>query len=301
MESHLNQIVIYGANGWLGRSSVEATLRLFPGIDSETILLIGSRDGQVKILDRDFKVYNPTLGESRIKKNSIFLNCAFLRREYVERLGQQAFLLQNKKIMDLPIRVLHSSNVSNFVNLSSGVAALENSDKDFTFDSYASLKKQSEIDFARFCKESTSLFLNCRVYSVTGYHINEFKNLALSSFIHQAITKKFIKVESPDSKRVYIDGVNLMTVLLRLALDGESGTLDSGGHCVSLQELAGSVLKIVGLNSSNLEIGVAVGNLYFGDFEYFNTLAAKMGESILDIDSQVENTLRAFKQKKWIQ
>jgi nucleoside-diphosphate-sugar epimerase len=214
METLLSQIVIYGANGWLGRSSIESVLRLFPDIDSENLLLIGSRDSQVKILDKEFRVYNPVLGESRVKENSIFLNCALLRREYVERLGEKDFLLQNKKIMELPKRVLDDSKVSSFVNLSSGVVALESRAKDFKDDPYAYLKKQSEINFARFCEKNETSFLNCRVYSVSGAYLNEFENLALSSFINQALTNKFNNVESPDTKRVYIDGVNLMTILI---------------------------------------------------------------------------------------
>ncbi len=295
MKTPLSQIVIYGANGWLGRSSIESVLRLFPGIDSENLLLIGSRSSQVRILDKEFRVENPTFGESQVKENSIFLNCAFLRREYVERLGEKSFLLQNKKIMDLPNRVLHNSKVLSFVNLSSGVVALESRAKDFKDDPYAYLKKQSEIDFARFCEKNETSFLNCRVYSVSGAYLNEFENLALSSFINQALTNKFINVESPDTKRVYIDGVNLMTILIRLALNGFSGMLDSGGYCVSMRQLAESVLNVVGLESTELEMGMTPGNSYYGDFETFNSLAERMGETVLDIHDQVRNTLSAFK------
>jgi hypothetical protein len=215
----------------------------------------------------------------------------------VERLGEKDFLLQNKKIMALPKRVLDDSKVSSFVNLSSGVVVSQSRTKGFNVDPYAILKKQSEIDFARFCEKKDTSFLNCRVYSVSGAHLNEFKNLALSSFIDQALTKKFIKVESPNTERVYIDGVNLMTVLLRLALNGHSGMLDSGGCFVTMRELAESVLNVIGLESTDLEMGAVLGNSYYGDFETFNVIAAKMDETVLDIHNQIKNTLSAFKPK----
>ncbi len=292
----MKQVVIYGANGWLGRSAIAATFDLFPDLSSNSILLLGSKSNNVTIRGKNVEIKEALSGLHLIEENSIFVNCAFLRREQVLKLGEKEYLKQNLHVMELPVEVLRKRRVFSLVNLSSGVAGLVQSGvHDSSQDVYAVLKRRSELELAHEAALVGANFLNCRVFSVSGSYLNEFENLALSLFIAHALKSKPINVRSPESRRSYIDGVNLMSVLLKLAVNGEAGSYDSGGICVTMKELAETVLRIIDSRESEIIIGEEKGKSYFGDFKNFNDLSIQLGVTILDLDEQVRRTLMAFR------
>jgi nucleoside-diphosphate-sugar epimerase len=267
-----------------------------PEIFSEEILLIGSKTGSIQISGRHFQILDPILGEANIKKGAIFINCAFLRREYIKQIGESKFTQRNLEIMALPTRALRKADLFCFVNLSSGAAALvdRNSNKS-QVDAYSILKRRSEIDFQNESSKVGTNFINCRVYSVSGCYINEFENLALSSFISQALRGNHIHVNSPHSKRAYVDGVDLMAVILCLALQGESLNFDSGGTLISMRDLAETVNKIIGHVDIDVSIGFDAENSYYGDYKAFNSIATSLNQNLLNIEDQIGNTVQAFK------
>lgn len=292
----MKQIVVYGANGWLGRSAIAAALELSPDLSPKSILLLGSKKSNITIRGRNFEIKDSHAGQNLIEEDAIFINCAFLRREHIYSLGEKEFESRNRRIMDFPINVLRNRTIFNFVNLSSGVAAsVSNIDDNFSQDMYAILKKQGELELAHETEKTGSRFLNCRVYSVSGIYLNEYENLALSLFIAQALKSEPITVRSPESMRTYIDGINLMTVLLKLAFNGEMGNYDSGGVCVTIKQLAQTVSRVVDDRESEIILGEEKESSYVGDFEKFNELSIKLGVKILDLDEQVRNTLMAFR------
>ncbi len=266
-----------------------------PKIHPKKVLLIGSKSGEIQISGKDFEILDPILGESRIKSGAIFINCAFLRREYIKRYGESEFTARNLQIMALPARALRNAALFSFVNLSSGAAALveENSNKS-PVNAYSILKRRSEIDFEQESKKVGTNFINCRIYSVSGRYLNEFENLALSAFISRALKGDNIHVDSPHSKRTYIDGVDLMTVILNLAMQGGNVNFDSGGTLISMRDLAETVKKVTGQVNMDVSVGIDAENSYFGDYEGFNFLAAGMNRDILGIEDQIMNTIEAF-------
>jgi nucleoside-diphosphate-sugar epimerase len=294
--SELTQIVVYGANGWLGRSTVEAIMAIAPKIHPEKILLIGSKFSEIHIRGKDFEILDPILGEARIKNGAIFVNCAFLRSEFIKRCGESGFIARNLEIMALPARALRNSALFSFVNLSSGTAALadQNSNKS-PIDAYSILKRKSELDFEQETKKVGTNFINCRIYSVSGRYLNEFENLALSAFISRALKGDPIRVNSPHSMRTYIDGVDLMTLVLNLAIHGESVSFDSGGTLISMLNLAETVNKVVGQVNMDVSVGIDGESSYFGDYEGFNRMAASINHNLLSIEDQIANTINAFK------
>ncbi len=293
--SGITQLVVYGANGWLGRSTVEAILKIVPEILSEKILLIGSKTAEIQISGRHFEILDPILGEAHIKNGAVFINCAFLRREFIKRIGESEFTARNLEIMALPTRALRKAELSSFVNLSSGAAALvDQNSNESSVDAYSILKRRSEIDFGQEAKKVGTNFINCRIYSVSGFYINEFENLALSAFISQALKDDHIRVNSPHSKRTYIDGVDLMIVILNLAMQGKSLNFDSGGTLISILDLAETVNKVVGQVNMNISVGFDAENSYYGDYEGFNRIATSMKHNLLSIEDQIANTIKAF-------
>lgn len=262
----------------------------------DKILLIGSKTGGIQISGRHIEILDPVLGEAHIRNGAIFINCAFLRREFIKSIGESEFTARNLEIMALPTRALRKAELSSFVNLSSGASALvDQSFNKSPVDAYSILKRRSELDFEQETKKVGTNFINCRIYSLSGSYLNEFENLALSAFISQALKGDCIRVNSPYSMRTYIDGVDLMTVILNLAMQGKNLNFDSGGTLISILDLAETVSKVVGQVNMDISVGFDAKNSYYGDYEGFNRIAASINQNLLGIEEQIANTIKAFK------
>ncbi len=290
-----DQFVIYGANGWMGRSAVDFIDRIAPNIAKERVLLIGSKPSRLEINEEILEVVEPNLGFKLIRENAIFFNSAFLRREALQAMTSEEYLNKNEEIVDLAVRALEQKKLYSFINLSSGVARdLDKESEKKSVDDYSRLKKSLEVKFSEIGKLKGVPIVNCRIFSLTGKHLNEFENLALSSFIKQAKIQNRIDVMSPATKRTYVDAVNLAGVLFSIAIQGKDVSFDSGGILISMLELAENIATI--LNKGDLEIVSGNGESpdYVGDFESFNEVASKLNLDVVGIQDQILNTLKAF-------
>jgi len=290
-----SQFVIYGANGWMGRSAVEFLSLIEPKIAQERLLLIGSRPSELSINGRTFKILDPTSGFSSIEENSVFLNSAFLRREALKTVPAKEYVRRNLEISSFAKTALEKRKLFSFINLSSGAARnmdIESNHK--AVDDYARIKKCLEIEFSELACENKTPFVNCRIYSLSGRHLNEFGNLALSSFIKQAQSNNQIRVHSPSTKRTYLDAINLAAILFNIACKGIDANFDSGGNLVTMSELARNVASALGKKDCKIFCGDDRSPDYFGDYETFNELATELGVEIFGIQKQIFRTLEAF-------
>lgn len=291
-----DQVVVYGANGWVGRSAIDLISSLNPTKAKSQLLLIGSKRGAININQINFEIYDPNSGIEKIKENAIFFNSAFLRREFITSIGIDEYTKKNLEITTFASRVIQSRKLSSFVNLSSGAAKDgENESFENSIDVYSGLKRRSEIEFSEICDENDTNFVNCRIYSLSGQYMNEFRHLALSSFFHQAIYDNQICVSAPLAKRTYVDARELSHVLITLAVNGGSHALDSGGVLITMEELANQVATF--FHDSDLEVflGNQTGTEYFGDYSQFNQIAKGLNIELSGIESQILNTSKAFK------
>jgi nucleoside-diphosphate-sugar epimerase len=291
-----DQVVVYGANGWVGRSTVDLVSSLNPKGAKGKLLLIGSQPSTLNINQTDFEIHDSSTGIEQIKENAIFINSAFLRREFIRGLGNQEYIKRNLAITSFASLVIQSKKLLSFVNLSSGAARdMEQEVLPKSADAYSALKKNSEIEFSEMCEKYGRGFVNCRIFSLSGTHINEFENLALSLFFKQAINEKRISVDAPQAKRTYVDAKELSYVLLTLGSQGGSHNLDSGGSLITMEELAHQFAKF--FDDSDLEVlsGDQAGTEYFGDYDRFNQIAKDLNIELSGIERQISNTYRAFK------
>jgi hypothetical protein len=294
-QDYSSQFVIYGANGWMGRSAVDFLSSIEPAIAREQLLLIGSRQSEIVVNGEKFSILDPVTGFSSIEENSIFLNSAFLRREALLTVPSEEYVRRNREISAFALRTLEEKKLFSFINLSSGAAREMDAESNFnTADEYSRLKKVLEVEFSKLARDHKTPIVNCRIYSLSGRHLNEFENLALSSFIKQAQNNDQIEVKSPNTMRTYLDATNLAEILFSIACRGDDANIDSGGTLVSMSELARNVASVL----RNKDIEIICGNDqspdYFGDYESFNELAKELGLEIFDIQNQVLRTLKAF-------
>ena len=286
--SKYSQVVIYGAKGWLGRSALK-TLEIKPHHYS-SVLLIGSREESVRHTGLPLDVYSAERALDKVRKGSMFFNAAFLRREKIQELGETEFILRNEIISNFPYQLLKRQFISSFINLSSGVAKQEGNNLDI----YARLKYESKLHLTKLTSENGSQLVNCQIFTISGEFINEFSNLALSNFIMQALNStNEIVIKSPNAKRTYIDAVNLSEVLLKLTLDKVDIDIDSGGINVNFLQLAEIIRNSLSPNKK-LKLLDEPGADYFGDFEKFNQIAKLKKVELLDLNQQINLTVRAF-------
>jgi hypothetical protein len=131
---------------------------------------------------------------------------------------------------------------------------------------------------------------------LSGRYLNEYENLALSSFIKLAMTKpKIIIVQSQNTFRTYLDSIDLVRVLFELSLTNSNYAIDSGGSLIKLGQLADKIATIIPGVSVKKSETLNKSNDYYGDFEKFNELALKHGTKLLDIEDQINETLKAFR------
>jgi nucleoside-diphosphate-sugar epimerase len=193
------------------------------------------------------------------------------------------------------MRTLEEKKLFSFINLSSGAARDMDVESNLkTADEYSRMKKTLEVEFSELARKHKTPIVNCRIYSLSGRHLNEFKNLALSSFIKQAQSSNRIEVKSPNTRRTYLDATNLAGILFNIACKGDEANFDSGGTLVTMSELARNVANVLGKNNIEVICGNDQSPDYFGDYESFNELATELGIEMFDVQDQVLRTLEAF-------
>ena len=279
----------------MGRSAINFILSNSPKMIRKSVLLIGSRPGTLRINNIALKVVDPLTGFLSIKENSIFFNAAFLRREYLQQMSILEYRSKNEQIVNFAKKAIEMKKIFSFVNLSSGAArGLDHHHEISTVDEYSIMKKQLESAYSEICRESQTSFVNCRIYNITGEYLNEFKNLALSSFINQIRDENRIEVKSPAAKRTYVDSISLAGTLLSVASYGKNAFLDSGGTLVTMLEVAEIVASSLGNARTEVIAGSGSTPDYFGDYESFNSLANNLGQNLTGIDDQILETIKAF-------
>jgi nucleoside-diphosphate-sugar epimerase len=291
-----DQIVIYGAKGWIGRSAVHVISDKKTHWNEKQILLVGSRSEFLTNSDKSLKVYSANEAEKYVSKNCIFLNAAGLRREKLKSHSQNEFINKSREIIEFGEKLLKQKRIKTFINLSSGAASQKSDlNENGNDDVYTKCKIHDELIIKNASETVSAALINCRVYSISGRFLNEFENLAVSLFIKQAIAKPhIIKVKSQNTRRTYLDSIDLVKVLFELSLSESSYTIDSGGFLIKLGELADKIATIIPGSSVHKVETTNKSPDYYGDFETFNELADKFGIKLLNIERQIIETLNAF-------
>ena len=81
-----DQVVIYGANGWMGRSAIDYISTVLPGSATETLLLIGSKLSHLEINGKSYQIKELT-GMSE-KEDSILINTPLPKNYLGMRVGR---------------------------------------------------------------------------------------------------------------------------------------------------------------------------------------------------------------------
>jgi len=242
--------VVTGATGWFGRTALHELQQLL-GPDSffrrvrafasrsRTIASTGFVDG----VERRIPVAPLTELPELAAREPIeaLLHTAFLTREYVERVGVEAYISVNRGITDLVCRSLEAAPAARTVLISSGAAAaldhVATLEEHLLADPYGVLKWEEE---RRLCEIADTLVL--RAYAVSGRFMRDPEQFALGDFLLRALAGLPIEIKAPMPViRGYGhagDMVNLAFCWLWGASKAPNHPIAAVSHEVELQEMA---------------------------------------------------------------
>lgn len=286
--SKFDQIVVYGANGWLGRTAVD----LVADFDPEKLLLLGSRSSSLLVTGKNYEILESRSSLHQISDNALFLNFAFLRREKMSELGPARFNVLNTSISEFAHLVISSGKVSCLINASSGVAKLV--EDGTSTDLYAQLKYKAENEFREITKSTDSNFINCRIFSILGEYLNEFKNLAVSDFILQAKNSEMIHVQSPNALRSFVSAKDLVSIMLKLSISDQDHEFESGGDLTSMLNFAQLIASKFNACEVKFESEASDSPDYVGNIMLFHELAQRLKVPLKNLSEQIDETLLAF-------
>jgi len=288
-------ILITGASGWLGKSSISYLLHR--GCSLSQLSLVASED-------KYFNVGN--LHKAEAKNFSKFeatgkieglIHLAFLTREKSAVMDLATYSSINQEITQRVVNTIRHTKPDWVVTVSSGAIfdpLTKQLETNIGTNPYGFLKLQEEEELISVTKSVGANLVIGRLWGASGSLMPINRSYALSDFIVQAVTDKKIEINSPhEVYRRYVDAEIFMAVLLERAISGKDESIDSGGPTVEIGDLA----KIVAdeLNIKNI-IRPRLLNAEIDDYyprgDQFATIAAELNLPISEIREQVANTIK---------
>ena len=245
----LDRVLITGGSGWIGRTALALLWYTF-GPDwvhghvlatasvTRTIEVLGCGRMEVRQVDNeDVRLFSP----------SLIINCAFPTRNRVSELGLDNYLRLARDLMGQLLAWSELPSVQKVVTLSSGAAVpSEKFPSDVELNPYGVLKAQEEKDLLELAAQTQIHAQVCRVWAISGPHVQHPGNYAFSEFIGQARSTGRIVVSAERPViRAYASADDVVALSLSEVLHG-SGLFDSSGESIEVGALASEIAERMG-------------------------------------------------------
>lgn len=292
-------IFISGISGWMGRSAILASREF----TSKEIKFYGFGSKEKK-----FSLHNQETYESQsLSKIShkydldvdLFLPFAFLTQEKVSSLGDTSYEKVNLEILNLTLNFIEKNRPHKVINLSSGVVSKITQKQKITgaYELYRKLKQIQEDKLEELCTKFSIPLVTCRVFSVTGIEVQDPFKYAFSNILIQSNKGKDIHLASKGSVfRRYVDAVDLIHILLKLANDNMTCKFESGGEKVEIFELTRIIQSELRLDSRRIILAQDSSSIYDDYFSRENSTekyAERYGVTLKSLSQQIRNTFQA--------
>lgn len=247
------RFIVTGANGWLGKATLEM-LRQALGADfSARVTALGSRQAQVGLAGgHSLSVESLLDWKLPPGQPAIIFHYAFLTKDKIGDLHAQDYVARNEAISSAVRAWIVAGNVCGVVLPSSGAVYdhLFAKVRDLNANLYGQLKYNDEVTFSAACMTSGAGLIIPRVFNLSGPYINKFDSYALASFISQILRASpiIIKARRPVIRSYYFIGdlIELCLQLLFKQPATSTTTFDvAGDEVVELGELAQRVAMVL--------------------------------------------------------
>lgn len=291
-------IIITGATGWLGKTSIKYFLEQFNHfVFDKDIMVFGSKDGKLKINNKTINVYNFKLLESLSleKKITHIFHTAFLTKEKIQYFGEDEYLRINLSIINTIEKVIDTNPTARLAIFSSGAALpfLEEKPNIVNYN-YGSLKAFEE--------RKLSKYHNClilRVFALTGYFIRSPEVFALSEFIHSALNQKIIHINSKGVvRRSYGSAEEIVALSWNWLLSNQNPfSVNASSDILDLLEVAKLIKSIIGDVEicHNIDFNKVMSD-YSADTFLFNQKLKEASITRVSIKEQIELSIMGIRE-----
>jgi len=288
--------VISGATGWLGLSLLEEIVKTqFCSI--EQIVLISSQIKEVETPNRIIKT-NTWENLAITSPVGMYFDFAFQTQEKIISLGEEKYIEANEKLIENSINFIKLYKPKAIFLASSGAVYGKNyfsTPKPSSI--YGQLKLKQEAKISKIAADENLNLLICRVFNLSGRHINKFQTFAIAQMIKSAMDESCIKVLSDYQVfRRYTDVNQFTRLILKLLISKKVGIFDSGGPLIEIRELALEIKKIINplaeLESKMINKNIPADDYYSRSNQYKELLMQYLNEYPITIKDQILETSR---------
>ena len=291
------KVVVTGANGWLGRSSLWSLSK----IDNiKEIFPITRNKSEIEVDSTKYKSIDYYDLERFNHQVDGYIHLPFVTRDKVKKINHKFYMQQNLEIIEQAEHFIELLKPNWVISISSG-AVYKNGNNlsneletDQNKNPYGFLKHFEENRIKESTSKINSNYVVGRLWGATGRDIQNYTTFALGDFISSALRNDSIDVKSTSNiKRNYVDSRQFMTILIKEAILGSNLVIDSFGNEISVRDLA----KKVGEKFPGIKITLPSDfypdktDHYLPLRDDFLQLFTKWGISKKNLDEQISDTI----------
>jgi nucleoside-diphosphate-sugar epimerase len=301
------RIAVTGAGGWIGQTSLHVLADALGEAFQRRVFAFGSRERDLSLAGgrmlRCARLDDlPSLPRGRY----LFLHCAFLTKERVAQMSNEAYVQANRAItVAVEAAVRRVETVGLFLPSSGAVYRADRSlETDFSANPYGAMKYADERHFAALSRELDFRLAAVRVFNLAGPFINKIGSYALASILADILHGGPIVLRAAQPViRSYIHIEDLIALALADLLDDSrpaQAPFDTAGEveievgdlalrCARLLECSDIAVQRPPQNSN-------VANRYVGDPAVMRRLARHYAIELASLDTQILDTARYLRQ-----
>ncbi len=298
-----SRYVLTGPGGWIGSAYLAWFAANLGPAWPDRVSLYGSSARELTAPDGS-KLWVRGLEDVRAADvdGAVVIHLAYLTKEKVEALGDQAFLAGNLGIDERLLSALSDGRPRGVFVASSGAAAQAEAGVDRHL--YGMAKLMQEDRFLAWGREAGVPVLAGRIWNLAGPYMNKLESYALSSFLVQALQTGRIRVAAAvPVYRSYLhvgDLCALTTAVLAGGRAPETAVDLCGSLVVEMQDVAEAAAAATGLPPSAVErdsIDYARPSVYLGAAFETRSLAFASGVRLRDFAAQVADTAADLRER----
>jgi nucleoside-diphosphate-sugar epimerase len=291
------RIVITGSSGWIGRNAIDLLMGLLgPDEFARRVHLFGSV--RRELTAGAFPVVQQPLSElaELERAPTIVLHLAFLTKDRAEVMDEQAYVDASESLRRAVLGSLDAIGAERLFVASSGAAGFaDDPSASPAMRLYGALKRADEEAFSAWAQEPAKRAVICRIFSLTGPHINKPEGYALAAFILQALAGKPVVVKSARPVfRSYVPVRELLSLVFALLLERSDGVIrcESGGEPLEMAQIAGEVATQLAVTVERQTFDPdGQADRYVGDADTYNDMLAAHDIPPVSFAEQVTSTI----------